>query len=166
MSKYKNFLLTLLVFSILVLATWQSKITYANGDNLSKPWITPESFYYPFKRIYEKALLTLNFSSNSKIEYNRNVYKERLAELNYVANSRLLGVFETSSNRFSAQAGTLTDNVLSLKMDSHKKDIIKLFNESKATLEKMRDLYPANSSYWMLIQHSINSLELNSEKLK
>lgn len=126
--------------------------------------INPGSFYYPFKRLWEKFRERMIFDSNSKINFNESLLKTRLAELNYVVERKFLSEIQTTSERFAYQAGILTDEVVKANRDKEK--IVKEFDKFSKTLERLRDKYPANSSFWMLIQHDINTLNILAKGLK
>ena len=51
-------------------------------------------------------------------------------------------------------------------VSSDKSSIQNKFKEYKPILEKLRDIYPANSSFWMLIQYDIDTLDILSKKLE
>ena len=59
----------------------------------------------------------------------------------------------------------MTEIVEKKKIDEKKK-LIKIFEKYSKLLANLRDKYPANSSFWMLVQHDINSLSILSERLK
>ena len=140
------------------------------ADNISQsikePLIKPNGgFYYIFKRGYEKILEKFQFSNASKLNYHQNLLLNRFSELKYVAEKNDVGELQTSTQRFSYEAGKLAQ--LSGKLNSTDNARIQnLFREYKPVLERLRDLYPANSSFWMLLQHDINTLEILSKKLQ
>lgn len=141
----------------------------AVGDiNLPNITINPSNYlFYSIKRLMEKSIIFIKFSQDSKADYYRDLTLKRLAELKYVVNQNLLGEIEKSSQRFSYEVGNLSDYVIRNKeLSGKKKAISDLLTNSESLLVTLRDKYPANSSYWMLIQHSINSIDLNMEKLK
>lgn len=137
---------------------------YADKSDLPSVKITPDSFYYPLKRISEKVIVYFYFDSNKKADYYRNLVQERLAELKYIVDKDFKDQVEKSTQRVSYQVGVLTDYVLEEKLDNKKQDAIGLYKEDKIILEKLRDKYPENSSFWMLVQHVINSIDINLQK--
>lgn len=151
---------------ILTLLSTQTSPSFADEGNLNLPSITinPGSFYYPFKRLLEKGMERLQFSRKSKITFLKSQLRTRLAELNYVVDKKLLSEVQTSSERFAYYAGVLTEELI--REDKNKEQTIEEFNKFSKFLEKLRDNYPANTSFWMLIQHDINSLKILSERLK
>jgi len=127
--------------------------------------IPPESFYYPIIRIIEKAQVNFYLNSDSKADFYKNLVQKRVAELKHVVDNSYLDQIERSSQRVSYQVGILTDYIVSKNLNSKKSSIIDLYKKDKIILEKLRDKYPANSSFWMLIQHIINSIDINLQKL-
>lgn len=155
------------IFSILVslLIVLQPFAINAGEDiNLKNESINPGSFYYSFKRLWEKASEKLNFNNQSKINFYQSLLHVRLAELKYVVENRVLSEVQTSSERFAYQAGILTEALVKENQDKEK--TIKEFQKMQEFLEYLGDKYPANSSFWMLIQHDINSLKILAERLK
>lgn len=135
-------------------------------DKISKSTINPDSLLYSLDRFLEKLLYNIQFSSTSKVNFHKSLLEERFAELDYIASNKLLGQFETSSKRFAAQAGTLVEFMKNSNVEDDKEDIKKRLKEYREYLPRLRDKYEANSSYWMLIQQDIDSLNLYLEKLK
>lgn len=126
--------------------------------------INPDSFYYPIKRLWEKVREKFEFSNEARIKYDQNLTITRLAELKFVVDNKLLSEVQHSSERFAYQAGILTDDLV--KQNKDKEKFLKEFDQFSKFLEGLRDKYPANSSFWMLIQHDINSLSILSNRLK
>jgi len=158
----------LLVISLSAILSPLNNLIYAEEiEQLELPKISvnPGSFYYPFKRLAEKAGERLNFSEEQKISYYSSLLKKRLSELDFVTSNKVLSQIQGSSERFSFQAGVLTEIVEKKKIDEKKK-LIKIFEKYSKLLANLRDKYPANSSFWMLVQHDINSLSILSERLK
>lgn len=131
--------------------------------------INPDKYlFFSIKRLIEKAVVFTKFSKNSKMDYYKDLTLRRMAELKYVVEKKLIGEVETSTQRLSYQVGVLSDYLSSNKKDlAEKRQTVRdLFLNYNRILENLRDEYPANSSYWMLVQHSINSIDINLEKLK
>lgn len=138
---------------------------YANQSNLPAVKITPDSFYYPFKRFSEKIIVNFYIDADSKTEYYKDLAQKRMAELKYVVDKDYLDQVEKSTQRVTYQVGVLTDHVAGKKLNNKKENLANLYKEDKIILEKLRDKYPANSSFWMLVQHVINSIDINLQKL-
>lgn len=152
----------LLISGILIYVTFP---VYGNQSDLPSVKITPESFYYPLKRLTEKLIVNFYINPESKADFYSNLVQTRLAELKYIVDKDYLDQVERSTQRLSYQVGILTDYSVSKKLDHKRQEIKDLFKKDQAILEQLRDKYPANSSFWMLIQHSFNSIDLNLQKL-
>lgn len=156
-----------LLFSILPLII-ATKV-FAAELNLPHLLVTPNNYiFYSLTRLTEKGLIFTKISKESKVDYFKKLTLKRLAELKYVVDNKLLGEIQQSSQRLSYQIGILSDYLSTNQnqLFKQKPDTKNLLNSYKELLANLRDKYPANSSYWMLIQHDINSLDINLEKLK
>lgn len=159
---HKKVLVLLCLFAFVL-----SGSVYANEQlNLPDTKINPGSFYYPVKRLWEKGQEKLQFSRQAKINFYGSLLKTRLAELNYVVEKKLLSQVQGSSERFAYYAGILTEEIVKQNKDADKKNLIKEFKNFSPFLESLRDKYEANSSFWMLVQHDINTLRILSDQLK
>ena len=138
--------------------------------NLPNISITPNNYLlYSIKRVSEKVFLFTKISNEAKINYYKELTLKRLAELKYVVENKLIGEIQYSSQRLSYEVGTLSDfiSVNKTKLTKNEAQNVKeLLTSFNSLLVSLRDKYPANSSYWMLIQHDINSIDINLEKLK
>lgn len=153
------------VFLSIALYILPVNITAHEQDlNLPKTVINPGSFYYPFKRLIEKGREKIVFSESGRVSFYSSLLKTRLAELDYVTGKKALSEIQGSSQRFAYYAGVLTEAVI--KTVKEKDSFSKVFGEYGEYLQTLRDRYPANSSYWLLIQHDINTLGILAERLK
>lgn len=136
--------------------------------NLPKTSVNPDKYlFFSIKRLVEKVTLYVQFSQESKVNYYKNLTLTRTSELKYVVENKLLGEVEKSTQRLSYQIGVLSDYIAdNPKLSEKKTEISSFLIRLKSPLENLRDQYSANSSYWMLVQHSINSIDINLEKLK
>lgn len=158
---------TAIFILILLLLSSTSLIIAQNREELKLPntVINPGSFYYPVKRAVEKGREMIIFSKEGKRSYYNSLLKTRLSELDYVTEKKILSEIQSSSERFAYQAGILTEEA----MQSNKNDKENLINDYakySKFLDVLRDRFPANSSFWMLVQHDINTLDILSNKLK
>lgn len=154
---------TLIVIAIFGLP---SKIAASQNEGLPKVIIQPGGISYSMKRIMEKFFYYVNLNVENKADYYRDLLQKRVAELNYIIDNRLLREHQQASERISFYAGKLADHIIANKLEGKKMEISELMKKDKALLANMRDKFPANSSFWMLVQHSINSLDMNLEKLE
>lgn len=158
----KIFLYSMLLTCLISLVAFPA---YAQElDRLPEVKIPPGYFLYNFERIIEKVQVNFYISPDSKVDFYKNLLQKRLAELKYVVDHGYLDEVEKSSQRVSYQVGILSDYIKNKNLNSKKDSIHKLYQESKVVLEKLRDKYQANTSFWMLIQHVINSIDFNSQK--
>jgi hypothetical protein len=157
----------LLVFFLLTFFAVTIQPVYSiEAFNLPKSKVNPGSFIYSAKRFSENMLLKFNSSKEGKVKFYKKLLVTRLSELDYVAGNKKLGEVEKSSQRFAYQAGIVTDYIVSEKLDKEKETLLQSFEQYKEVLAKLRDVYPANTSYWMLLQQDIDTLNINAEKLK
>lgn len=133
--------------------------------NLPKQIVNPGDFYYPVKRLWEKILERLNLNNEVKYRYYKSLLEFRMSELGFVVKNKRLGELERASQRFAFQTGILTDYLTKHGTKEQKDEILRRFKDFEAPLDELRDHFPANSSFWMLVQHDINSLKEYSEKL-
>lgn len=141
---------------------------YATDLNLPHILIAPNNYlFYSFVRLSEKALIFTKISKGAKVDYFNELIRKRLAELQYVVDNKYLGEVQQASQRLSYQIGILSDyiNINQSQLFKQKLEAKDSLNSYNGFLATLRDKYPANSSYWMLIQHDINSIEINSRKL-
>lgn len=165
MGLRKGLIVILLMVSVLPLIN--SVIASSNTDiGIKQERINPGSFYYSLKRAWEKVRWYFTFSDQNKVNYHQDLLNKRLSELKYVVDNKLLSEVETSSQRFAYQAGVLADVLKKMNDKEGNALLLEDFEKYKLVLNKLRDNYPANSSFWMLIQHDINTLKILSEQIK
>lgn len=138
----------------------ENKITFISKG------INPDSFYYPFKRIWERFYLLTLFQLQSKINYEKNLYDKRFTELNYVVKNRILSQVEGSTKRFAYQTGVLVSDLIKQNNSREKDNLVKKFQDDIVLLAELRDHFHSNSSYWLLIQNDIDTLKIVSNQLK
>lgn len=133
--------------------------------NLPTPAIKPGDFYYQFVRLTEKISEKFQFNDNAKFNYSMSLIDKRFSELGFVVKGKRIGEVQKSSERLAYEVGKLTDYLRKLKDKGRTEQLKNKINTFLPALEELRDNYPANSSYWMLIQHDINSLKEYFQKL-
>lgn len=133
--------------------------------NLTPQSINPGDFYFSFIRLLEKISYKFQFSNDSKFKYSSSLINKRISELGFIVKNRRLNEVQRSSERLAYQVGTLTDFLIK-QGNKQMKDQLKIkINTFFPVLSELRDNFPANSSFWMLIQHDINALKEYYEKL-
>lgn len=133
-------------------------------STLTKESILPGSLLYPFKRLSEKIGSVLRFTPDSKYRYQKGLFERRTSELNSIVENNSTEQVETTAQRFAYQAGVLEQ--ASENKNDFKSGTRELFSIYIPTLEKLRDHFPANSSYWLVVQQDIDTLNILSSKLK
>ncbi|MBU1032289.1 hypothetical protein KKE03_05225 [Patescibacteria group bacterium] len=157
-----------ILFFVFFLVFFSPVNALASELNLPKTTINPDSYLlFNFKRLIEKGELFIKFSKESKVDYYNDLTLRRMSELKYVVENKLLGEVEKSTQRLSYQVGALSDYISTDRAELTKTvpSTKELLTNYKILLASLRDQYPANTSFWMLVQHTINSIDLNLEKL-
>lgn len=166
-AKSLSAILCLLIFSFLSFG-YSVNFAYAQADKavVKSQRINPGSIYYPLKRFWEKSLELVTFTPRGRISYHKMLLEDRLAELKYVADNKLLSEFQQSSERFSYETGILTEMLEELNNADKKKEILQVYDNDAKFLPSLRDQFHANSSFWLLIQQNIDTLNIMSNRLK
>lgn len=166
-KKFLTFLLILVFVSFFTSNIYATDSSTSAQINIKYQAINPSDDYrYAFKRLQEKIfLLILSYSPAKKAEYFSYLLEVRLAELKFVVDKEDISNIETSSQRFSGTAGTLTDFIKQNYLTSQKQSVKEKMQQQIATLEVIRDKYPANSAGWLFIQHDINYLKIYLSQL-
>lgn len=133
--------------------------------NLPNQAVNPGDFYYSPVRLWEKIVEKFQFSNEAKFKYLSSLIDKRIAELNFVVKNKRLDEVQRSSERLAYQVGSLTEFLIKQSDKEMKEQIKAKINSFSPTLSELRDNFPANSSFWMLIQHDINALKEYFEKL-
>lgn len=166
----------ILIVVVLFLSVNVHPILANSQANLELPrvLVPPGNLYYSVVRGWEKISYYFNFTKQSKINFNRNLLRYKVAELKNVSDEQKLGEIEKSTNRVSYYSGTLVDSIIDkYKNDTDKNEMLKTREEIKGEFRSyielmngLRDKFPANTSFWLLVQHSINSMEANIRRLE
>lgn len=119
-----------------------------------------------FDRLQEKITLFFKFSSQDKARYQKDLIEKRMAELEFVINSGQGDLIEEVSSRYAAYVGKFSDYVVSKNVTDEKHQFLVMFDSHLKILEELRDHFPSNSGFWLLLQHDINTVKIFSEKIK
>ena len=163
----KAFIFILSIILIFITYVLPPSIPFASENNLSikREIINPGSFYYSFKRVWEKFALIILFWPQSKQNYQSYLLDVRMSEFKKIAEEKNLDEFQKASERLSYQAGVLTDQIENSKNKQDKQQLKDKFRSLSKILPELRDLYPANSSFWLLVQQNIDTLKILSDRL-
>ena len=121
--------------------------------------INSNSLLYQFKRLSEEAKFFFIFNEDAKNKYTRNLVKTRFNELIYIINFEKTGFLAETVNRYNAFIGKTKvyfpkeNSPTVYKVDPNSSQVKRFVD----ILEKLRDMYPANSAYWLYIQQAIDS---------
>lgn len=157
------------IFCLFSLLFFNPIKTSAAELDLPKININPNYYLlYSFKRLFEKADYYLQFNDQSKLNYYQRLTLTRMAELNNMVKANSQSDIEQATQRLSYQIGMLSDFIVSHKISlpNKQKEVSNLLNDLKDPLANLRDHYHSNSSYWLLLQDNINTIDINLKKLK
>lgn len=125
-----------------------------------------DDYRYVLKRLKEKiALFVFGFSSERKADYYIDLVDVRLSELKYVVDRKDIANIQTTSQRYAAISGELTDFVLTKNMTGYNGKLVDVMSSHIPFLEKLRDSYPYDSSEYRFVQDDANSLKSHISKL-
>ncbi|SRR4030066_1144413 len=115
--------------------------------------LNPDSLLYIFKRVDEKVDYFFINNKEKKSEYYKNILGKRYKELVYIINVEKTGFLEETASRYISLVEQMkSDDVYSLSNEEVKQRIL--------ILEKLRDNYPSNTPYWLIIQQAIDTTHL------
>ncbi|GEM_PF-6180405 len=159
------FLVGLTTILIVLLSLTHVKANSYDDLNLPPQSVNPGDFIYPLKRIWEKVRVAVIKGHSAKVDYYETLVIKRMSELGNVVKNDKKKELQKASERLSYFSGILTEYLIEKGTDSEKKNAIKRLKSFIKPLEELRDNYPANSSYWLLISYNIDSLNEYSKKL-
>lgn len=117
-----------------------------------------DGFKFSFKRLREKVMLALvSFSSQSKYNYQKDLLNKRLAELKYVVDNKDIANIQTTSQRYSATAGQITELVINNDLD--KRDIRNIFSSQLQVLKDIQKQFNDTTAEWRFIEHDIDYIK-------
>ncbi len=111
--------------------------------------INPNLLIYPLKRVFEQTKLSLTF--DKKRGYIYELYDKRYKELVFIINSNKEGFIPYSGDRYNSFVGNLKQNY------PPNKEEVEQIKTYLRLLERLRDIFPANSANWEKIQQSIDT---------
>ncbi len=156
MTKYKILSLLICLLFFLSSTAFAKEKTFLTEDELksfgfiSYEQINPNLLIYPLKRGYEQIKLTF-IPNNLKKEYAYQLLEKRLKELTFIINFKKEGFIPYAADRYNTFVGKTK---LNYPPDAN--DKLKIKNYLKM-LERLRDIYPANSPNWEKIQQTVDT---------
>lgn len=166
MSKTAILLLSIILLIITFISFPSVSNAAENNIAIKDEMINPGSFYYSFKRAWEKIVVAILFWPQAKLNYQNYLLDVRMSEFKKIAEDRELNEFQKSSERLSYQAGILTDLVENSQDEEDKKLLRTKLKSFSEILAKLRDQYSANTSFWLLAQQNIDTFKILSNRLK
>lgn len=123
----------------------------------------PDSNLYSFRRIYEKTLTITKNTPEQKVEYYQYLLNERFNELKFVFIIVDTRYVISSSLRYSATAGHLTDLIIKYKMQKKADELSKVLEKHKIELN---DLNVNSTKYEKkFLEDDVNYLNIYLDKL-
>ena len=118
-----------------------------------------------FEKLKEKITLFFSLTVNKKIRYQIVLVNKRLAELKYAIDSEQIDLIEPTSSRYATYVGKLVNYVTKNKATASLVDINIMFENHKGALAIMRDKFPSNSAWWLMLQQDIDTINIFQNKL-
>jgi len=158
---------TILTF-LLSIFLFIPQLTLADVNSESTPSVKVkvEKMSNIIDRFKEKITLFFKFNSDEKLDYQQQLVEQRLGELDYVIRTGQGDFIEEVSSRYAAYVGRLSESLLSSNNNVKKEQVLEMFKTHPKILAKMRDNFPANSGFWLLLQHDINTVQIYSDKIQ
>lgn len=123
-----------------------------------------------FEKVQEKITLFFKFSDNDKTDYYKYLTEKRLGELKLVVESESFVdkdfQLEQTTSRYSSYLGQTTDFVIGRRLLQKKEKLLSIYEEQRLVLESLRDHFPANSGWWLLLDQDATATKIYSDKLK
>lgn len=113
--------------------------------------INPNLLIYPVKRLSEEIKFNLTFNKQKKKEYLYSLYEIRLKELVYIVNNKKEGFIILTGDRYNSFLGKLKNEY------TPEQDFKVKVKDRIRILERMRDIYPANSPNWIILQQTVDT---------
>lgn len=118
------------------------------------------------ERLAERITLFFKFSPVEKVNYQKLLAEKRLAELQYVIESKKGDLIEETSSRYSTYLGRLTNQLVFSKVTNKKEEILKMLDLHSQVVEELTAKIDRNSGFWLLLQHNTNTIKLLSDQIK
>ncbi|QQG43499.1 MAG: hypothetical protein HYW45_00580 [Candidatus Daviesbacteria bacterium] len=163
------FLLIFLTAIIFIFGLVLNNSAYAQESGNSSINIQVNHVAGFFEKIAEKLQLFLKFNNQDKVSYHQNLTEKRLAELKFVINSESYTdkdyLLEDTTSRYTSYLGVLTDFIINNHLNEKRKDMTALFDRHRKILEGLRDHFPVESGWWLLLDQDVAATKIYSDKL-
>lgn len=117
-------------------------------------------------RFSERVHGWFKFSGEDKANYQLGLIEKRLAELQYVIDDGQGDLIEEVSSRYATYVGRFSDDLIPKKLSAENAKYLVMFESHLKILPELRDHFPSNSGWWLLLQHDINTVQIFSDKIK
>lgn len=118
-----------------------------------------------FEKISEKISLMLKFNQEDKADYYQELLDKRLAEIEFVTENGQGDLIEETSSRYATYLSTVSDFIISNKINNKKDSVLKTLEEHLKVLESIQSNFEFESGWWILIQHDINLVKDAKNKI-
>ena len=149
----------LFIAALLIILTIPKQISFAqniatdSATTMQFESVNPGSPYYIFKRLKEAVTLNfLTFGEQNKAKYTEQLLDTRFKELIYGVETGKIGYLENIAGRYTNQGGTIIEKYI--KIDRNFKSQGERY---LPVLARLRDHYPSNSAYWLMLQAAIDT---------
>lgn len=116
-------------------------------------------------RFSERIQGWFKFSGEEKASYQRGLIEKRLAELQYVIDDGQGDLIEEVSSRYATYVGKFTDDLIPKKLSAENDKYLVMYANHLKILPELRDHFPSNSGWWLLLSHDINTVQIFSDKI-
>ncbi|OGE36526.1 hypothetical protein A3E45_01235 [Candidatus Daviesbacteria bacterium RIFCSPHIGHO2_12_FULL_43_11] len=155
---------TLVLFLVILVSP--VKAEHQSLDIATSSAIKVEKLANVIDRLGEKIQGFFKFSSEDKVNYQKELLERRFAELLFVIDNGQGDLIEEVSGRYATYVGRFADDLISKKVSPQSDKYLTMFENHMKILPVLRDHFPANSGFWLLLQHDINTVQIFSDKTK
>lgn len=154
----------MLGISLLVVAPTANAITV---EEIAVVSVYPDDgFKFKLKRLKEKIVMIIKFSESSKVDYQQQLLGRRLSELKHIVINDNRAYIETTSQRYEATAGQLTESIIANNLDDKKDFTSRLFASHSEALNELKENYSFETAEYRFVMNDINSLKIYSNSLR
>lgn len=125
--------------------------------------------FFALKRLQEKTFLNFKSNAGDRVDYMSSLLESRLSELQNVVNNKSYDYVLSSSLRYSASAGQITELIIADNLTDKVDAIKNQFLNHQKLLDALYVVYPKDipdNVEWKYIQDDFNYLGLYLDKLE